>query len=146
MNAPLIHGHFVSSNRIVQAAGDALSRIRHEDRLTWHDLGSVLGKSEDQAAKYADGTAEMGLVACFRAKQAWGERFVGGINALLTGAGPVQDPQASQSAILKAALALSVALEDGDLSIKEIQANRSTLETARDAIDAQLSRLTPRVA
>jgi hypothetical protein len=50
----------------------------------------------------------------------------------------------AQSAILKAALALSVALEDGELTDAEIRANRSTLERAKDAIDAQLARLGPK--
>lgn len=146
MSAPHIHGknRFLSASMILEAAGDALSRIRHEDGLKWADIGHVLGKSEDQAAKYADGTAEMGLVASVRAKQVWGERFTGGINALLTPATTFQDAQASQSAILKAALALSVALEDGDLSVAEIRANRSTLERAGEAIAAQLARLGPK--
>lgn len=146
MSTPLIHGKFISGSAIINAAGDALSRIRHEDRLTWHDLGNVLGKSEDQAAKYADGTAEMGLVACFRARSVWGERFAGGINALLNGAAPPADPQAAQSCILRAALALSTALEDGKLTNQEIAANRQTLERTKDAVESLLARLGPKQA
>lgn len=146
MNAPLIHGNrrAVTASVILETLGDALSRIRQEDRLTWADMGRVVGKSEDQAAKYADGTAEMGAVALFYAKQAWGERFTGGINALLLDSKPANDPQAAQSCILKAALALSIALEDGELSEKEIAANRSTLERASEAIASQLARLGPK--
>ena len=61
MSAPSIHGKVVPASAILTALGDALSRIRQEDRLTWADLGAVLGKSEDQAAKYADGSAENGF-------------------------------------------------------------------------------------
>lgn len=144
MSNPPFHGKYVSSSAILKEAGDALGRIRQEDNLTWADMGTVLGKDGDQAAKYADGSAEMKLVACFRAKQVWGERFAGPINALFRHTVTPQDAQASQSAILKAALALSVALEDGDLSVAEVRSNRSTLESARQAIDAQLQRLNPR--
>ena len=142
MSAPSIHGKVVPASAILAALGDALSRIRQEDRLTW----AVLGKSEDQAAKYADGSAEMGAVAIFRAKQAWNGRFTGAADKLLEGALPAQDPHQAQSCLLKAALALSVALEDGDLTVAEIAASRSTLECSRDAIDALLARLTPRAA
>lgn len=146
MSAPLIHGNrrAVPASVILRELGNALGRIRQEDGLTWADVGRVVGKSEDQAAKYADGTAEMGAVALFYAKQAWGERFSGGVNSLLTDAVPVVDGQAAQSCILKAALALSVALEDGVLTDEEIKLNRSTLERAGDAIAAQLSRLGPK--
>jgi hypothetical protein len=146
VSAPLIHGNrrAVPASDILTALGDALGRIRQEDRLTWVDVGRVLGKSDDQAAKYADGTAEMGAVALFYAKQAWGERFTGGVNSLLTEAIPAVDGQAAQSCILKAALALSVALEDGILTDEEIALNRSTLERAGDAIASQLARLGPK--
>jgi hypothetical protein len=148
VSAPLIHGNrrAVPASDILAALGDALGRIRQEDRLTWVDVGRVLGKSDDQAAKYADGTAEMGAVALFYAKQAWGERFTGGVNSLLTEAVPTVDGQAAQSCILKAALALSVALEDGVLTDEEIKLNRSTLERAGDAIASQLARLGPKAA
>lgn len=146
MNAPLIHGHrkAASASDILEALGDALSRIRQEDRLTWSDLGRILGKSDDQAAKYADGTAEMGAVALFHAKAAWGDRFTGGINALLYECHGVPDGRSTQVTILKAALALSVALEDGELTDTDIRKNRSALERARDAIDDQLARLGPK--
>lgn len=146
MTAPLIHGNrrAVAASEILHALGDALSAIRQEDRLTWVDVGKVLGKSDDQAAKYADGTAEMGAVACFYAKQVWGDRFTGRANLLLGEASPGIDPQRAQSAILNAALALSVALEDGDLTVPEIRMNRSTLERAGEAIAAQLARLGPK--
>lgn len=146
MSEPRIHGRVVSASAILRALGDSLSRIRQEDELTWADCGAVLGKSEDQAAKYADASAEMGAVALYRARQAWNGRFTGAADKLIADAAPEQDPHSAQSCILRAALALSTALEDGKLTVEEIRASRSTLEQSRDAIDALLHRLTPKVA
>lgn len=145
MSAPLIHGigRTVTASLLLEAVADRLSTIRNEDNLRWSDIGGVLHKSEDQAAKYADGSAEMGFVAYARAKLAWGDRFSGGVDALLKAAHTPVNAHVAQSCVLRAALALAEALEDGDLSVEEIRANRSTLEKAREAIDAQLSRLGP---
>lgn len=146
MSAPLIHGshRFVPASDIRAALGDALSRIRQEDRLTWVDMGDALGKSDDQAAKYADGSAEMGVVAFYRAKTLWNGRFSDGADKLV-GDNTVQiTAHYAQSCILKAALALSEALEDGELTDQEIFANRTALQASRDAIDAILGRLSPR--
>jgi hypothetical protein len=146
VSSPSIHGRrpVVSASTILEELGDALSRIRQEDRLTWSDIGAVLGKSEDQAAKYADASAEMGVVALYRAKQAWNGRFTGAADKLVTDVSPEPDAQTAQSCILRAALALSTALEDGKLTDAEIRANRSTLEMSRDAIDGLLARLGPK--
>jgi hypothetical protein len=47
-----------------------------------------------------------------------------------------------QNKVLKAALALSIALEDDDqISPEEVRRNRATIETARDALDALLAKL-----
>lgn len=146
MSAPLIHGRNrpLTASDIRETAGDALAAIRIEDRLTWADMGEILGKSEDQAAKYADATAEMGIVVYTKARIAWGSRFCGGLDKLVERASPQVSGHQAQSCILKASLALSVALEDGELTETEIRQNRGTLERARDAIDAQLARLGPR--
>ena len=56
---------------------------------------------------------------------------------------PHVEPKRAQTMILQAALELSVALQDGQLTLSEIRASRSTLENARDAIDAQLAKLKP---
>lgn len=146
MNKPLIHGvkRAVPASRILEELGNALGRIRQEDHLTWADIGSHLGKSEDQAAKYADATAEMGAVACFKAWHLWGERFSGGAKALFEHPVARHDAHRAQSCVLRAALALAEALEDGELTVQEIHANRSTLENALDAISAQLARIGPK--
>jgi len=148
VSRPTIHGNgrVVPASAILQALGDSLSRIRQEDRLTWADIGAVIGKSEDQAAKYSDATAEMGAVALYRAKAAWNGRFTGAADQLIADSAPQHDPQSAQTCILRAALALSTALEDGSLTDTEIKANRSTLEQSKDAIEALLGRLGPKGA
>jgi hypothetical protein len=133
----------VTASMIRQELGNSLARIRIEDGLTWADLGELIGRGDDQTARYADGSAEMGVTTYYRAKRLWNGRFTAAADMLIADAAAEQDGQTAQSCLLKAALALSVALEDGNLSIAEIRANRSTLETARDAIDAQLAKLKP---
>src|SRR4051812_17229302 len=134
MNAPHFHGRNrpLTASDIRETVGDALASIRIEDKLTWIDLGEILGKSDDQAAKYADGSAEMGIVCYTKARIAWGSRFTGAIDKIVERVSPNVDAKQAQSCILKAALALSVALEDGELTDDEIRANRSTLERAKD--------------
>jgi hypothetical protein len=134
----------VPAHRIIEALGSALLRIKQEDELTWPDMGVALGKSDDRAALYASGQATMDVVTFYRAKQAFNGRFTGEADKLVEGARGTVDPQHGQSCILKAALALSVALEDGDLTDAEVRANRTTLHNARDAIDGLLARLGPK--
>jgi hypothetical protein len=145
VSAPLIHGKRkpITASLLLEAVADRLSTIRNEDNLRWSDIGGVLHKSEDQAAKYADGSAAMDFIAYARGKLAWGERFTGGVDALLAASHEPVNAHQAQSCVLRAALALAEALEDGELTDAEILANRSTLEKAREAIDAQLSRLGP---
>lgn len=131
-----------SASSVLDVVADALTAIRRDDRLTFTDMAAVLGKSEDQAAKYCGGSQEMGVVAYARAKREWNGRFSGALDRLCeqTRPGKINDHAATNS-ILKAALALSVALEDGKVDPEEVRANRSTLENARDAIEAQLAKL-----
>ena len=75
----------------------------------------------------------------------WNGDFIGPIKRYCEETRPgAPCDHAAQSAILKAALALSVALEDGEVDPEEVRLNRATLEAARDAIDAQLSKLVRR--
>jgi hypothetical protein len=84
----------------------------------------------------------MDAVAFARGKREWNGRFTGSCDRLCedTRPGKINDHVATSS-ILKAALALSVALEDGEVDPEEVRANRATLENARDAIEAQLAKL-----
>lgn len=131
-----------SASAVLDEIGEALTAIRKDDRLTFTDMAAILGKSEDQAAKYCAGSAEMGVIAYARARREWNGRFSGALDRLCenTRPGKVNDHAATNS-ILKAALALSLALEDGTVDPEEVRANRATLENARDAIEAQLAKL-----
>lgn len=144
MSAPTIHGKraVFSASTALEAAGRALAEIKAQDKLTWSDVGAVLGVSEDQAAKYADGSATMSFVTFGRGKREWNGRFTGYFDRLCEDSRPgkMGDRQ-SHTTILQAALALSVALEDGDISPEEVRANRATLENAKNAIEAQLAKL-----
>lgn len=133
-----------SASSALEAAGRALNEIKSQDRLTWADVGAVLGKSDDMAAKYADGSATMDFITFYRGKREWNGRFTGYIDRLCVDSRPgIIDDRHGQCTILEAALALSVALTDGDISAEEVRANRKTLEAAKDAIEAQLTKLRP---
>jgi hypothetical protein len=129
-----------SASSVLDEIAAALTSIRREDGLTFADMAAVLGKSEDQAAKYCAGSAEMGVIAYARAQREWNGRFAGGLYRLCHDSRPSKDQDRSrQSKVLAAALALSIALEDdGEITPAEVKANRGTLEAARDAIDELL--------
>lgn len=148
MAEPAIHGKrrpFTASNAL-QSLADALTRIKSEDGLTWAELGLVLGKSNDQAAKYADGSATMDVVTFGRAKREWNGRFTGGFDRLCEQSRPVADSDRGRECkVLKAALALSIALDGDDtIDAAEVRANLSTIQNARDALDALLAKVTTR--
>lgn len=146
MSAPTIHGNrrTLSASSILEAIGDRLMHIKMEDRQRWSDMGEVLGVSEDQVAKYADGSAAMNIVAYAKAWAHWRSRFTGDLETLVEGSTEKPCAAQTQSRILKACLAIEEAKVDGDLTVEDIRANRTTLEHARDAIDAQLARLGPK--
>lgn len=129
-----------SEKTVLDAIASELSAIKAADRLSWDDIAAVLGVSDVQAAKYADGTAQMKIVTFARAKREWNGRFTGRLDRLCVESRPCTDAdRARQNKVLKAALALSIALEDDDeISPEEVKANRATLEAARDAIDVLL--------
>jgi hypothetical protein len=129
-----------SENAVLEAIGGELATIKATDRLTWDDMAAVLGVSDVQAAKYADGTAKMSVIAFARAKREWNGRFTGRLDALCHESRPCSDAdRIRQNKVLKAALALSIALEDDDeITPDEVKQNRATLEAARDAIEALL--------
>ena len=82
-NKPQIYGNrVVTKSAINDAIGRSLSQIKSDDRLTWEDVGMVLGKSEDRAMAYATGE-EMGVVSFLRAQYAWGKRFTAAAESLL---------------------------------------------------------------
>jgi hypothetical protein len=135
-----------SASAVLEAVASDLTQIKAEDGLTDADIGAVLGKSEDQAAKYRTALADMGLVSFARGKREWNGRFTGGLDRLCSETRPTVCDRSGHSRLLEAALAFSIALEDGEITVEEVRANRATLESARDAIEAQLAKLgTPKV-
>jgi hypothetical protein len=139
-----IHGNrpIFSASSVLDAIAADLSAIKAADRLTYADLGAVLGKSEDQAAKYCDGSATMDAVAFARGKREWNGRFTGSYDRLCVESRPaaVHDRQ-HKNAVLRAALAMAEALEDDDeISPFEVAAIRVQLERAKDAIEALLGK------
>lgn len=133
-----------SASTVRDTIASTLKAIKDEDGLTFADMGRVMGKSGDRAEAYCNGDfSDMSGFSLLAAWREWNGRFIGPIRSLVEGSRPggAHCDHAGQSAILKAALALSVALEDGKVDTEEVRANRSTLENARDAIDAQLAKL-----
>lgn len=131
-----------SAFNALESLGRALHEIKAQDGLTWADIGAALGVSDDQAAKYAEGTASMNVVTYGRAKREWNGRFTGYFDRLCeeTRPGKVCD-HSSLTVVLDASARLAKALEDGEITADEVRANRKQLEAARDAIEAQLGKL-----
>jgi hypothetical protein len=150
MSKPTIHGNrrTLSASNIREAIAADLMQIKTEDRLTFADIGRVLGKSEDQAAKYCEGTASMCAETYVFAREEWNGRFTGSVDALLAKSRHDTTSDRSKATIItKALLEISSALEDDDeASPEEIRARRKSLEGARDAIDGFLKRLSVRAA
>jgi hypothetical protein len=141
----------VSASRLVEEVAATLSAIKEQDGLSDADLGAEIGKGEDSARAYRTGFSTMDMVTFLRGCQRWNGRFANDVLALIgMRLAAIEDTRnavsdrAKESAVLKAALALSIALADDDLSDEDIRKNRGSLENARDAIDALLSRIGPK--
>ncbi|MAG24997.1 hypothetical protein CMI47_05395 [Candidatus Pacearchaeota archaeon] len=143
MSVRAIHGDrpVYSASNAADALGRALHEIRQQDGLTWADVGAVLGVSEDQAAKYANGMATMSFVTYGRGKREWNGRFCGYFERLCVDsrAGSQCDHLALTN-VLSAATSLSQSLADGEITAAEIRESRQLLEQARDDLDALLSK------
>lgn len=146
MSSPTIAGKrpAYSAFNALEAIGRALHEIKAHDGLTWADIGAVLGVSDDQAAKYAEGTATMNAVTYRRGKREWNGRFTGYFDRLCEESRPAkQGDQSGLTAVLQAAACLAKALEDGEIKAEEVRDHRGELEAAMDAIAAQLIKLRP---
>jgi hypothetical protein len=144
MTSPTIAGKCVaySASNALAALGKALGEIKAQDGLTWGDIGAVLGVSDDQAAKYADGTATMNAVTFGRGKHYWNGRFTGYFDRLCEESRPgAMCDRASLTAVLEAAHCLSKMSEDGRIEPHEVRDHRAELEAAFDALGAQLGKL-----
>ena len=131
-----------SASSVLKSIADDLSAIKHEDGLTFADIGRVLGKSEDQAAKYCHAEAEMGVVAFAAMKREWNGRATGSLDRLCEDSRPgTHCDRSALTAVLDAAAKISHMLEDGSIEPQEVREHRKELESARDAIEAQLGKL-----
>jgi hypothetical protein len=150
MSKPMIHGkrRALSASSVLEATAADLLQIKQEDGLSFKDIGRVFGKSEDQAAKYCDGTAEMGLTAYAFGKAQWNGRFTGSLDALiLDSRGHTTSDRSKATVITKALFEISAALEDDEeASPREVRAMRKSLEEAKDAIEGFLEKLRLRSA
>ena len=148
MSAPRIHAKrpVFSASNVRDTIADTLARIKADDELTFADMGRVLGKSGDRAEAYCHGDfTDFPAFAFMAAWREWNGRFIGPLRSLVEESRPGKvDDRECESTVLKAVLALSVALADGKgISAEEVRQNRATLENARDAIDTQLAKLRP---
>lgn len=129
-----------SASNAVAVLADALGEIKRDDHLTYADIGAVLGKSEDQAAKYADGSATMDVVTFGRGRREWGARFTGLFDMLCEHGRPARGaPHKALTTIMEAVCALSRALEDGDFDSADVAGMLTELIEARDAINTLLT-------
>lgn len=141
-----------SASSALDALGEDLAKIREDDKLTWAELGEELGKGKDQAMDYAKGLAEMSFTTFLRGCRRWNGRFGGRVLQMIgKRLSDVEEPtpttdREKESRVLAAALALSVALADDEITEDEIVANRPTIENAIGALEALLARLKVRAA
>lgn len=148
MPDPLIHGRnrIVSASLLIETAAEQLTVIKEQDGLTDAELGAVLHKGADQAARYRSGLAEMGFVSFLRAAQAWNGRFTGAIlpliGAQLTRVAPASRTGRGFAALLaKLQAAVNAALEnDDEIDDQELTAMRALLDEVRCEIDARLAK------
>jgi hypothetical protein len=148
MPRPLIHGSrgFVPASTLVQAIADSLSDIRRDDKLTYADIGAAIGKSEDQAAKYCDGTATMDACTFLRACTFWNGRFANGPLALIgqvlaPSDALVVDSREGLIAITRFMLEFQMAMIDNTLADDELLEMRKIIEDAGQLIDGLRARL-----
>jgi hypothetical protein len=70
-SAPQIFGLYQSD--LMSAAGTALLQVKNQRGLTLTEMAQVMGRCDDQVARYIAGESEMGFITWERAKDAWPE-------------------------------------------------------------------------
>ena len=85
MSDPHIHNRYrtIPASKMLNTLGESLERIKAQDGATDGDLGAVFGKSDDTAARYRTGLAEMPVVAFLRGCREWDGRFANDVLALV---------------------------------------------------------------
>lgn len=153
MTAPHIHARYrtIPASLMLDTLGASLSAIKQRDGATDADLGAVLGKSDDRAAVYRAGGADMGFVSFLRGVREWDGCFANAVMALVgMKLVPLEaeavDDQACVTTVLSLALALSAELEkDGDVSNDDLERHRFVIERAGLVIDGYRERLRSRL-
>jgi hypothetical protein len=148
MTDPHIHGKrgFVSASKIMATMGESLRAIKEADKLTYGDVGQAIGRSDDQASKYCEGTAMMPADAFLRACDRWNGRFANPVYALfglhLHEAGKVDASALQQQlfTLMDLTPAVARALADGDLSDGEIIDMQPMFEVVGQMIDGLRAR------
>lgn len=138
---------FSASNARTEIAA-SLQNIKDTLGYTDEDLARVLGKSEDMARAYRRGDSGMDAFSLLAAWREWNGAFIGPIRRFVEGSRPTSvDDRIAQHQVLNAATALSEALSCADeLDDEAIRKNRAALEKGRDALDALLGKIGPKVA
>lgn len=143
MTAPQFHSRYrtIPASLMLSTLGASLTAIKSEDGATDSDLGAVLGKSDDRAAAYRNGDADMGLVSFLRGVREWDGRFA---NAVLGLVGmkviPIEAGEGADRETLTAMATLlaqvAAALEDdGEIDDEELGGMSQALEAAGKHID-----------
>lgn len=153
MTAPHIHGRYrtIPASLMLDTLGASLTAIKARDGATDSDLGAVLGKSDDRAAAYRAGGADMGVVSFLRGCREWDGCFANSVLGLVgMKIVPVEpeavDDQASVTTVLSLAIALSAELEkDGEVDDDDLQRHQFVIERAGHIIDGYRERLRSRL-
>lgn len=143
MSDPHIHNRYrtIPASKMLNTLGESLERIKSQDGATDADLGAVLGKSDDTAARYRTGLAEMPVVAFLRGCREWDGRFANDVLGLVgMRITPVDASSACDRQSVTALCALlakwSAALEnDGQIDDQELEEMWPELEAASKHVD-----------
>jgi len=143
MSAPHIHrkGSIVPASLLVSVAGDTILKIRSEDGLTWADIGDMIGKSEDQVTKYANGLATMDFTTFLRGVQAWGPRFVNPVLGQIDmhiadrSSDGEHDVKAGMIDLMQLVLELQKALADDRIDAREAQQLEPFIDSVQTMLD-----------
>jgi hypothetical protein len=128
---------------LLNCAAEALTDIKRADGLTWADLGIAIGRSDDQAAKYADASATMDFVTFIRCCTIWRGRFANSVFGLVDmhlsdNAMPTKgsDIRRGIISLMELMTALEMALlNDGQLHDSDVVAADRLIEEAGRLVD-----------
>lgn len=149
MTTPQFHGRYrtIPASLMLDTLGESLTAIKSRDCATDADLGAVLGKSDDRAAAYRAGGADMGVVSFLRGCREWDGCFANGVLGLVgMKLVPIEaesvDDQASITTLLSLAMALSGELErDGKVDDEDLERHQFVIERLGKIIDGYRERI-----